>query len=77
MTLRGHVKNGVIVLDEAARLPEGTEVRVEAVSPAPPSEPKPRRVGGQLRGQIWMADDFDELPEDLREVFGMNEPPAQ
>ena len=31
MTLRGHVRNGVIVLDEPAELPEGTEVRVEAV----------------------------------------------
>jgi hypothetical protein len=75
MTLRGHVKNGVIVLDEAAQLPEGTEVRVEAVATST-SEKKPPRVGGQLRGKIWIADDFDELPEDLREAFGMNEPPA-
>ncbi len=73
MTLRGHVKNGVIILDAPAQLPDGTEVRVETVPP-PPTEPKPRRVGGQLRGKIWMADDFDEVPDDLREAFGMNDP---
>ena len=30
MTCRGRVQNGVVVLEEGARLPEGTEVRVEA-----------------------------------------------
>lgn len=73
MTIRGHVKNGVIILDEPATLPEGTEVRIEAV-PHLPAESKPRRVGGQWAGKIWMADDFDEMPEDLREAFGMNGP---
>lgn len=29
MTFRGHVKNGVVVLDESAELPEGAAVRVE------------------------------------------------
>jgi hypothetical protein len=75
MTFRGHVKNGVIVLDEAAQLPEGTEVRVEAVA-ASTSEKRPPRVGGQWKGKVWIADDFDDLPEDLREAFGMNEPGA-
>jgi prevent-host-death family protein len=28
-------------------------------------------VRGALRGQIWMADDFDELPDDIAEAFGM------
>ncbi len=27
------------------------------------------RVPGLLKGQIWMADDFDELPEDILAVF--------
>jgi len=26
---------------------------------------------GDLRGQIWMADDFEELPPDVAEAFGM------
>jgi hypothetical protein len=29
MTYRGHIKNGMAVLDEAAHLPDGTLVRVE------------------------------------------------
>lgn len=29
------------------------------------------RVGGQWKGQVSIADDFDELPDDLREAFGM------
>ncbi|MFO0928417.1 MAG: hypothetical protein U0736_15555 [Gemmataceae bacterium] len=41
MTLEGTVVNGVIVLDAAARLPEGMRVRVELVDAdelAPPTE---------------------------------------
>jgi hypothetical protein len=32
MVYRGYVKGGVVVLDKGADLPEGTEVRVEAVA---------------------------------------------
>lgn len=41
MTLEGTVVNGVIVLDDAARLPDGVRVRVELVDAddlAPPAE---------------------------------------
>lgn len=31
MTLRGHVKNGQIALDEPVQLPEGAQVNVELV----------------------------------------------
>jgi hypothetical protein len=31
MTYRGHVENGVVVLDEPAALAEGTEVAVEPI----------------------------------------------
>ena len=31
MTYRGHVKNGQILLNEPARLPEGAQVNVEVV----------------------------------------------
>jgi len=27
------------------------------------------RHGGQWRGKVWMADDFDELPEDIAAAF--------
>lgn len=30
----------------------------------------PRRLGaGKWKGQIWMADDFDDLPEDILLLF--------
>ena len=32
MTYRGYVKNGVVILEAPAELPDGTQVRVEPVS---------------------------------------------
>jgi prevent-host-death family protein len=38
-----------------------------------PYEPsKRRREGGQLKGQLWIAPDFDELPADIAEAFGIS-----
>ena len=34
MSYRGHIENGTVVFDEAAPLPEGTEVNVEPVQPS-------------------------------------------
>ncbi len=34
MVYRGHIQNGVVVLDAEVTLPEGTEVNVEPVSAA-------------------------------------------
>ena len=32
------------------------------------------RTPGSMAGQIWIAPDFDTLPEDMAEAFGMQEP---
>jgi prevent-host-death family protein len=32
------------------------------------------RQGGQWRGRVRIAPDFDELPPDVGEPFGLNEP---
>lgn len=40
MTYRGTVQNGVVVLQDAASLPDGTEVRVEPVCPADRGAPE-------------------------------------
>jgi hypothetical protein len=37
MSYRGHVRNGVVVLDEPVGLPDGAEVRIEL--PAQPATP--------------------------------------
>lgn len=34
------------------------------------------REGGQWRGRVRIAPDFDELPPELREAFGLDEPTA-
>jgi prevent-host-death family protein len=36
---------------------------------APPKKP---RVPGSMKGQIWIAPDFDELPEEIAEAFGVD-----
>jgi prevent-host-death family protein len=32
-----------------------------------------KRVPGSMEGEIWIAPDFDELPDDMAEAFGMRE----
>ena len=32
------------------------------------------RTPGALKGKIWIAPDFDTLPDDMAEAFGMKEP---
>ena len=72
MTLTGHIHNGVVVLDLAPPLADGTLVRVEVVGSAAEANQlgSPRR-GGQYAGRIWMAPDFDEWPDDMQEALGM------
>jgi len=33
-------------------------------------QPPARRQGGQLRGQIWISDDFDAPMPEIEELFG-------
>lgn len=51
MTYRGHVKNGVVLLDEPNRLPEGAEVCIELATAAKAvadSKPSVREFAGML-----------------------------
>jgi len=59
MPFRGHVHNGVVVLDEPALLPEGAEVRVEPVAPK-----QGKTLADRLRNIIGSVPD---LPADLAE----------
>lgn len=34
--------------------------------------PRSRRQPGALKGRIRVAEDFDDLPDDLKEAFGMD-----
>lgn len=77
MVYHGHLKNGVVVLDDTLpAIPDGTPVTVEIreISTPPVVSSPQRRQGGQLRGKIHVAPDFDELPPDIAEALGMNAP---
>jgi len=41
------------------------------VSYAGPARP---RTPGSMKGEIWIAPDFEALPKDMEEAFGMQEP---
>lgn len=58
MTYRGHIQNGVVVLDEPVQLDEGTEVRVE------PLLSTPKTLAEQFADVIGKAID---LPPDMAE----------
>ncbi|NUM56673.1 MAG: DUF104 domain-containing protein [Candidatus Hydrogenedentes bacterium] len=51
MTVRGHIENGAIVVDDRVDLPEGARVRIEVVNETAPEglHPEIRKVFGILR----------------------------
>jgi len=51
MTLLGHIENGVVVLDDAADLPEGAQVRIELIPAESPRSlhPEVQKIYGLLR----------------------------
>jgi prevent-host-death family protein len=61
-------------LVEAAQSGEEVVItrRGEPVVKLEPVRTRPREeLWGLYEGQIWIADDFDELPDDLAKAFGM------
>ncbi len=36
------------------------------------TEPKKPRVPGSMKGKIWISPDFDELPPEIAEAFGVD-----
>jgi hypothetical protein len=57
MVVRGHVQNGVVVLDDGVRLPEGQEVTVLANEKAQDAAPPKQSLARQTAGMIpWTGD---------------------
>jgi hypothetical protein len=62
MTVRGHIKNGTVVLDEPVKLPDGTSVEVDV-----------RALTGGDQGPTWgevfgdIAGSAQGLPSDMAE----------
>ena len=67
----GQIQNGAIVPDQPLSLPEGTRVQFGVMPAKADTADGNARIGGQLKNQIQIADDFDELPSDVAEPFGM------
>ena len=64
MIYRGVVKNGVVVIEEGVKLPDGMEVRIEPFAPddSPPSEgPTLAEQFGDVIGTV------PDLPSDMAE----------
>ena len=57
MTYRGHVENGVVVLDQPLALPDGTQENIEPANP-----PRSRTLAERLHRVIGAA---KGLPADL------------
>jgi hypothetical protein len=58
MVYRGKVENGVVVLEKDARLPEGTEVRVEPFSQAESIAVEGPTLAEQFADVIGTVPDF-------------------
>ncbi len=70
MTYRGHVKNGVIVLEGSPSLEEGTAVRVEPIE-ATPRQPRPGSPAAVLGNPArWHGEpeEMDRLLAELRQM---------
>ena len=65
MTLNGHVRGGVIVLDPPVALPEGAQVHVSVVQPLP--DPDSQDGNHQTLGEMLLkyAGKAKGLPADL------------
>lgn len=66
MVYFGRIQNGKVVPDSELRLPEGSRVRIEPMSP-PPSAP-PNGSGGEIDPVYRIGDDAvddSSLPSDL------------
>lgn len=74
MILTGRVHNGVIIPDQPSEFPEGASVRIELLASAYAGKSTAPRVGGIWKGQVQIAEDFDQLPDDFAEAFGIRTP---
>ena len=60
MVYHGRVRNGLVVLDLPAPLPEGAEVFLEVVEPRPNGEPPRKAIDVDLMSFAGRAKDLSE-----------------
>jgi hypothetical protein len=70
MVYRGHIHNGVVVVDGAPDLPEGAEVRLEVLTS---TEPVVKKTFGDLTG-LWQTAEpspTDEKTSRVERTYGL------
>jgi hypothetical protein len=65
MVYRGHIQNGVVVVDGAPDLPEGAEVRLEVLAS---TEPVQQKTFGNLIG-LWRNAQPPPTDEELDRIL--------
>lgn len=73
MVQHGHVHNGLIIPEAPEKLPEGATVLIEVIEAGASIPAAKPRIGGIWKGKVRLADDFDELPPDIADAFGIGE----
>ena len=67
MTYKGHIENGVVVLDPPAKLPDGTEVDVALREQRDPSAGDEKRIPTLAERLAPLIGSVKGLPSDLAE----------
>jgi hypothetical protein len=74
MTYRGHVKNGAVVLDTPAALPEGAAVEVSLIGAARPPVTSIEQLASKLPGDPFGEEFEKTLREWRREPWRETDP---
>jgi hypothetical protein len=61
MVFHGHIRNGVVVVDDAAALPDGVEVEIRVIVTAQPLN------GSEPKSWLRFSGAVDDLPADASE----------
>lgn len=67
--IQGTYDHGQIILDETPPVQKRTKVIVTFLNEKPTTNQDlaKKRQGGSMKGEVWMADDFNEPLDDLKE----------
>lgn len=68
-TVRGTYQNGQIIWKEKPPVQEPTEVIVTFLEGGTISKKKQSRQGGTMKGEVWMANDFNASLDDLKDYM--------
>jgi hypothetical protein len=68
-TIQGTYHNGIVSFDEKPQIDKEVKILITFLDDAVQSDTKKTRKAGGLKGQIWLADDFNEPLADLKDYM--------